>query len=131
MSKKSICDSCIDPGYCCRAIPIGSYFPPDMTGKEVTKSIRSGVRPDGKKHEKMPMMTALRRAKLYGVKGDKKPRWARWLFECSNLNKRTGRCKDYKNRPEMCKRFKPESDELCVHYTGKRRFSAPWKLSEL
>jgi Fe-S-cluster containining protein len=39
-----------------------------------------------------------------------------WLFACTKLDFKTGRCRDYENRPKMCREYQPLSDPLCAMY---------------
>lgn len=43
--------------------------------------------------------------------------YSTWSFNCKNLLP-NGRCGDYENRPDLCRRFEPASGPLCVHYMG-------------
>ncbi len=43
--------------------------------------------------------------------------YSRHYFACKNLLP-SGRCGDYENRPDLCRKFDPASDALCVHYQG-------------
>lgn len=42
-----------------------------------------------------------------------------WLWWCPNLNRETGRCDDYENRPFCCSDYEPKTDGLCVLYEGE------------
>lgn len=41
-------------------------------------------------------------------------------FDCSLLGE-DGLCKDYENRPDMCKLYQPQEDALCCEYVHSLR----------
>lgn len=40
-----------------------------------------------------------------------------WRFSCRALQP-NGRCGRYETRPDLCRRFEPLQDGLCVHFGG-------------
>jgi Fe-S-cluster containining protein len=42
----------------------------------------------------------------------------RWRFNCTALDKQSGRCKVYDRRPDLCRRYEAGSDALCALYRG-------------
>jgi len=117
----SLCDTCRDPGVCCRGMSLNIVYPPEMTRKEVAEHTHAGTNPySEKKSEPLPSFNPIRPSGRYISRGQRKPDSVRWLYSCTNLDEETGRCNDYENRPKLCRDFEPASNPLCVHYDG------PW-----
>lgn len=117
--EKSACDTCRDPGYCCRNFTIGTVFPAKMHRDEVDKHIAEGTcpwtgEPDG---EKTPFMHPMRITSRYIYRGQRKPHGVKWGFECDRLGK-DGRCMQYEDRPPMCRNYEPKEDLLCIEFDG-------------
>lgn len=116
----SICDSCRDPGACCKGFTINREFPYFMPANEVEKHIHNGTDPwdstSAKNHPKHPYFYPIHRNWLYCFKGQQKPHSARWTFNCTRLIQ--GRCTKYDERPEICKNYEPKHDLLCIEYDG-------------
>lgn len=96
----SACDTCKDPGYCCKRLMLGGVteekFPTLAEAREVAK--HWPFEPNG-----LPFLP------MRVVQGH-------WLFTCPRLDWETGRCKDYENRPALCRNYQPLSDPLCAMY---------------
>ena len=96
---------CPNPGSCC---------------KEFAVVIRGKILGYGKYYAKPEEITRLAKtagfpfvAKRYSYHIDT------WYFSCPVLGE-DGLCTDYKNRPEICRNYKPKSDGLCcVKRTNK------------
>lgn len=117
--SKSPCDTCRDPGYCCRGLVLSTVFPADMPREEVNQHVAEGTDPYGwdRGSEPTPMFEALRVAARYIARGQTKPDSVTWQFSCQWLGG-DGRCMNYENRPRLCAGYKPKSDLLCIEYDG-------------
>ncbi len=115
----SACDSCCDPGYCCRGLSLTTFFPVDMLREEVYQHTAEGTDPWGGHNttEETPQFRPIRVAGRYIHPGQHKPHGVTWSFSCDWLGE-DGRCMDYKNRPKLCRSYKPKSDLLCIEYDG-------------
>ena len=108
----SACDTCPKPGHCCRAISLGGGMPFDAETSEQAQEWLDGINyansqgptdtPDAM-HLPLPFRPLFKRATEGG-----------WMWWCPNLNRATGRCDDYDNRPHTCRMYKPKEDALCV-----------------
>lgn len=107
----SICDTCKDPGACCRGLQVSHLFDEKDTRKEVLEWLKAN---------ELEMLDPMRPAVYYATWGSSKVVKKKWSFSCKALGE-DGRCTIYENRPEMCREYAPQSDPLCVHYEG------PWK----
>lgn len=115
----SPCDSCRDPGYCCRNFTISVVFPADMPRAEVQKHVSEGTDPwDGNcDGELTPFMHPNRIATRYAFRGEHKPHGVIWAFSCDRLGA-DGRCTQYEDRPRLCRTYEPKDDLLCIEYDG-------------
>jgi len=122
-----LCETCIDPGHCCRAIRIPVLWPADMSREEVRKHVRAGTSPPSGNPdnpvvgEPLPTFDPIRRASYHAKKQEGPPEAVTWRFSCSALDSASGRCGIYENRPQICRNFEAGSNPLCVHYEG------PWR----
>ncbi|MCH8243551.1 MAG: hypothetical protein IH897_13215 [Planctomycetes bacterium] len=121
--SESACDTCRDPGYCCRNIGLSVLFPAEMHRGEVDKHIAEATCPwtgedDG--GEKMPFMHPIRVTTRYAYRGQHKPHGVKWGFSCDRLGK-DGRCMQYEDRPEVCRNYEPKTDLLCIEYQGSHK----------
>lgn len=97
----SDCDTCPQPGHCCRTMLLcgGEFPPPDL---------RTLLEAD----------LAIRNDRIAGPPLPFHPLFQRqdgaWVLWCPNLNAKTGRCDDYENRPLACSLYEPRSDRLCI-----------------
>lgn len=114
----SVCQTCINPGQCCRAFVPNVLFPAAMSRAEVMRHVQEGSNPYDGRYEPMPMLRPLRPAAHHAKSGAHKPESVKWHFECTNLDPETGKCMDYENRPKMCRVYEPETDVMCAHYKG-------------
>ena len=105
----SICDSCRDPGACCREFMLSRKFRPGTPIEEVAKLTREGS--DG--WERLPFVP------LHEVGQDPEKKdedeYVNWTFNCPKLGK-DGRCTIYESRPEVCRNYEPKSTILCVEF---------------
>lgn len=110
----SICDSCRDPGACCAGFilfdatsgvrePIPFSF--WLSDGPLAPLIRMA-------EWWMPFVPATRSDTYYNDDGGyySIQRWG-----CPLLGE-DGRCTDYDNRPELCRRYEAKSDTLCVEF---------------
>lgn len=101
----SVCDTCPVPGHCCRFLSLGGgSFAKDAQTIEEAEAVIA----DHNEHRRPPDSGPLPfRPLMKRGSGD-------WIFWCPNLNRSTGRCDDYANRPYCCSNYEPGSDRLCV-----------------
>lgn len=107
-----LCDTCKQPGACCRDIPIyvgrswGNFFPrdwPERAAAELAQKLPG--------HPFIPLrLEIFPEDQIIGTDPYGAGRWS-----CSNLTPE-GRCGDYENRPELCRNYEAGSDRLCVMY---------------
>ncbi len=95
----SPCDTCPDPGACCRGFQLSIDFPVDAHVFDVEERMRS----DG-----MPFLPLEPSTYKDGPEGTK-----RWLFSCPELNP-DGRCGIVDDRTKCCRDYRPAEDGLCV-----------------
>ena len=98
----SACDTCRDPGYCCKRLMLGGVTEEKFPTKLEALAIAAAwpFEPTG-----LPFLPV---TVLDGY----------WLFTCPKLDWESGRCMDYENRPTLCRNYEPMSDPLCAMYTG-------------
>lgn len=118
----SPCDSCRDPGACCRAFTVNIDFPVGMERDEVREHVRKGTDPFGgrRRHEKLPHFEPLRPSRWWAGNGARRPERVNWMFDCAALGP-DGRCTVYDDRPDVCRAYEPKSDPMCVEFDG------PWR----
>jgi Fe-S-cluster containining protein len=96
----TICDTCREPGYCCKRLMLGGVtekaYPTKLEALAI--AARWPFEPMG-----LPFLPV---TVLDGY----------WLFTCPKLDWDTGRCTDYENRPTLCRTYEPKSDPLCIEY---------------
>jgi Fe-S-cluster containining protein len=93
---ESMCDRCLKPGYCCRSVMLtGGPFGDPMSFEAA-------------EHQLLKYQLPFRPAHY-----DEEHH--RWYFWCPNL-RGDGRCGDYENRPDLCRRYRPGEEGLCAHY---------------
>ncbi len=106
----SLCDRCISPGACCKKLRLYRE-----SGEAVTFWLDEPIEEQLSKDE-LPFKpldlvvecTDSETGRKYGV----------FDFMCPKLRP-DGRCGDYENRPDLCRRFEPGSGPLCVHYQAE------------
>ena len=115
----SACDTCKDPGYCCRGLVLSNIFPAKMPRDKVYQHIAEGTDPYGAcvEFEPCPQFRPMRTSARYIRRGQTEPESVTWRFSCDWLDE-DGRCGDYENRPRLCVAFEPKSDPLCIEYDG-------------
>ncbi len=101
------CDSCSDPGRCCRQFYLA-------TRENGTAEVRTGTTRDEARRQM--------EAKGWPFEPlDHRPfemdgQWIdAWTFFCTKLLP-NGRCGVYEDRPQLCRDYEPGSDALCVYY---------------
>jgi hypothetical protein len=105
----SACDTCRDPGACCTGFQLnggeGAWpsFWVDDTPLAPLICMAAGW---------LPFVPVVRGPTIKGEDGSY---WAVEKWGCLMLGE-DGRCMDYENRPELCKRYEPKSDALCVEF---------------
>lgn len=97
----SLCDVCMSPGACCKRVALTDLRPGELV-----------VPQDPMSHEQAEHWAL--RAGLPFRPAEQGPDGV-WRWSCNNLLE-TGRCGDYENRPSLCRKYRPGSDPLCVHY---------------
>lgn len=99
----SLCDRCVAPGACCRNLALtgGNLLMADLIAADAPEeSAQKWL-----DHHGFPMF---RPARVFGHA---------WRFDCTALGA-DGRCTIYEDRPDLCRRYEPEQDGLCVHFNG-------------
>lgn len=98
----SACDTCSDPGYCCKRLMLGGVTEENYPTKLEALICAASwpFEPLG-----LPFLPV---AVLQGY----------WLFTCPVLDWESGRCSNYENRPTLCREYEPLSDPLCAMYVG-------------
>lgn len=101
----SLCDTCAQPGHCCRKFDLsssrGEVLVPEY---EEPTNILSWV-----SSEDLPFVPLER--KVAGAEA------STWWWTCPKLTSE-GRCSIYDERPGICRQFEAGSDPLCVHYVA-------------
>lgn len=106
----SVCDTCPVPGHCCRSIVLGggSFAKHETTIEGAERFIRLAENVAGNPLPFHPLF-----------RGEHPTQGPYWVWWCPNLNRETGRCDDYENRPMCCSDYEPMTDELCVLHEPK------------
>lgn len=108
----SLCDTCKDPGACCRRL---SLF--KMDGEAVTYWADQGV--DGIREQVRELglpFEPLEKFEGPWIDQESGRPYETWALTCPKLGP-DGRCTIYEDRPDLCRRYEAASDGLCVHYT--------------
>jgi len=115
----SLCDTCREPGACCKGLAINIRFPIEMPPDQVQKHVAEGTPTyeGGPNHQPVPTFVPINRA-TYLDDGELEPKYCTWRFNCTALDEETGRCNIYRDRPQVCRDFEAGSDPICVHYSG-------------
>jgi Fe-S-cluster containining protein len=134
----SLCDTCKDPGFCCREIPLVYKRSPVLfrhgtSAEQMTQFAKVAKLPF------LPLrpffcikMKPERAAQaeidgahgaMFGyavddLAGHGEPHVVAqtWMWRCPHLTP-AGRCGIYETRPALCRAFEPGKDKLCVHYS--------------
>jgi Fe-S-cluster containining protein len=109
----SLCDTCVQPGHCCRDIPIhtsawGNFYPhqwPEKAAEQLERELPG--------HPFIPLRLEMYPLDVIDPTAEGPYGFGRW--SCKNLTP-DGRCGDYDNRPNLCKNYEAGSDRLCVMY---------------
>ncbi|TSC91066.1 MAG: hypothetical protein CEN90_614 [Parcubacteria group bacterium Licking1014_17] len=75
--------------WCCNPVKVHENFPDDMVptnekGEKIWRDKKETIIPE----------SSIERGRPIRIK----------TFECANLDKKTGKCKDYENRPDICRK---------------------------
>lgn len=105
----SLCDTCSNPGSCCRGFMISSHWFPVDGWEELAKDFlhKNGV----------PFFQPIKAVTI-----DKSR--CKVACDCTLLDE-NGRCSDYENRPAVCRNYEPASDQLCCEWKGEREPAIP------
>ena len=104
MNRGGLCNACIAPGHCCRAMHLTGSVGPDR--------IDSALSHEAAEH--MALRAGLPFRPLIQREAD-----GQWLWWCPALDDRTGRCTIYDDRPQLCRDYAAGSDALCVHFVAR------------
>lgn len=103
----STCDTCHDPGACC-------------------KSFTLSIARDWEEYAKTTPLHALVTMAVYwlpfspkgiGTDPNQRMRWSCGLLDVN------GRCSDYENRPELCHHYQAGDDGMCAEFIGPRELT--------
>lgn len=113
----SLCDTCMDPGRCCRWMSLSGGPPDPRTGKRIG--------------EPMSLEDAEHMAMRFGLPfmPGEQDETGRWRYTCTALGD-DGRCQVYETRPKLCRDYAAGSDGLCVHYWAPERGDRPLAETE-
>lgn len=100
----SLCDTCRQPGACCRGLVLNIPFSSDNWMAEAA--------------EKMARFGLSFFVPVRSVASVDAPDKAMVLFDCTRLGA-DGRCSDYDGRPTLCRDYEAGSDPLCVEHVYK------------
>ena len=120
----SLCDRCFAPGQCCKRITL-------LSADDTPLSTWVGEGEAAKQMVKVGLpFEPLEHGPIFKTADDDPDDPAReftvWSWRCPRLQP-DGRCGDYENRPDLCRRFEPASNLLCVHWSGEAGdASAEW-----
>lgn len=114
MSKA--CDACRQPGACCSGFQFTRRFVRGTSAARIRRHLREGTDARGAGAYSEPL------AKL-PFEPVEESDWRdpedgharRWIFDCPKLDPE-GRCTIYRERPQLCRRFRPKSSPLCVEF---------------
>ncbi len=119
----SACDTCPKPGFCCRDIRLHNAKGDELTtwldeghGAAQIQLLAAGL----------PFI-ADRVAESWRAPADADQpgrEYGAWFYQCPNLLP-NGRCGDYENRPQVCRKFQPGDGINCVLYKGPGAQTAP------
>lgn len=117
-NHSDLCDTCPDPGHCCRVLSLagGNIPPPEIETVDEAQVYLDGINwqeliSGAHCNGWLPFHP------LYQA-GDAK----HWRLWCHNLGS-DGRCQDYANRPMCCRAYVPASDKLCVLHEGENNIA--------
>ena len=107
----SLCDTCRDPGACCRDLTLYRH-----NGQLVTVWDDEG--PAGFTSENELPFEPIRKVGQWTVPdgdadGNGGRAYSAWAFRCTALGE-DGRCTVYDRRPQLCRDYEPGSSPLCV-----------------
>lgn len=98
----SVCDTCRTKGNCCDGFVLNLWFSKDNWFNESIKKLQE---------HKLDYMYPIRPCDYFGKDT------VQVQFGCNNLGD-DGLCKDYDNRPDLCKLYEPQQDALCCEYVN-------------
>ena len=100
MNRGGLCETCISPGACCDDL----YLMGDDGQRKVDTPMSF------ERAEHVAMSHGLPFRPLRQMPNGE------WRWWCSALDRSTGRCTVYENRPQLCRDYVAGSDPLCVHH---------------
>lgn len=110
----SLCDTCRDPGHCCRGFNLSGNDGQVTFWDDAPPSLESGF-----------PFVPLHRIDQWTVEfgPDTGRTYSAWRWACSKLGA-DGRCTIYADRPTLCRDYEAGSDPLCVEFeqSKPRRF---------
>lgn len=105
MMRESMCDSCLSPGACCKALRLRG----GARQADNSDAIEASMSFDQAERRALELNLWMFRP-LHQEAAD-----GSWTWSCTQLEP-NGRCGIYEDRPELCRSFRPGQDPLCVHY---------------
>lgn len=116
----SLCDTCTDPGHCCRQITLWGNGIEYMTQAEAEAQMRTNtgsMMADGSPGP-FVFTGTIEKLVYYDLNGAELPKpeiRAVNTWSCPHLLP-TGRCGAYENRPKLCKDYEPGSCRSCAMF---------------
>ena len=107
----TLCDSCFAPGACCQRLHLTSKGEPVVVWSDEPGAADAWAMTRGHPFHQVDIgrtYTDQESGRTYH-----EPVWG-----CRALDKSTGRCTIYADRPQLCRDYEPASDALCVHWRG-------------
>lgn len=99
----SLCDTCAQPGHCCRKFDLGT-----SRGEVLVPEYEDPATVlDWFTSEPLPFEPLERKKAGEGA--------STWWWTCPKVTAE-GRCSIYADRPQLCRQFEAGSDPLCVHH---------------
>lgn len=103
--EREICARCVEPGHCCKRFNLsGSENHPATFWDDEAPAVREGL-------PFVPLERWGQWTVEYGP--DTGRTYSSWMWRCTALGE-DGRCTIYDDRPDLCRRYEPLEDGLCV-----------------
>lgn len=109
----SLCDTCRDPGHCCRRLRLWNE-----AGKEPTSWADRGL--DGAQDAAVAFAAPFMPIEVAATFTDSETgrEFVSWWWRCDALMP-DGRCGMYELRPALCRSYEPASSALCAEFVAR------------